>query len=60
MPKKKKKENPVHKPLDECYTEEQRRDEISERKRKEHQDIEMEIFEHLKEHTKKILRKQNH
>jgi hypothetical protein len=57
MVKKSKKSKSVHKPLNEFYTEEQKDQEHHEKKRKAREDIEMQIFEHLKEHTKKILKK---
>lgn len=46
-----------HQPLSAFYTEEQRQQEQKERHHKTVNDIEMEIFEHLKNHTKKILKK---
>jgi hypothetical protein len=55
MARKPKKSKPVHKPLTEFYSQEQRQEEIHEKHRKNVQDIEMQIFEHLKEHTKKVL-----
>jgi hypothetical protein len=54
---KKKTVHAVHKPLNEFYTEDQQKEEHYEKKRKAHEEIEMQIFEHLKEHTKKILKK---
>lgn len=60
MPRKKKKLI-VHKPLNEFYTEEQRSEMESHKKREHHrktqEQIESDIFEHLKEETKKVLRK---
>ena len=59
MPRKKKQQI-VHKPLSEFYTEEQQRLEAEHQKREHHrktqEQIEAEIFEHIKEHTKKVLR----
>ena len=50
MPRKKSKTPSKHKPLNDFYTAEQ--------KHKEHMEqMELEIFEHLKKHTKKILEK---
>jgi Mor family transcriptional regulator len=46
-----------HQPLSAFYTEEQRQQEQKEKHRKAVTDTEMEIFEHLKNHTKKILKK---
>jgi hypothetical protein len=50
-----------HHGLGEFYTEEQKREEQEQKqlahKKKTIQDTEMEIFEHLKNHTKKILKK---
>jgi hypothetical protein len=45
------------KSLHEFYTFEQKHLEEKEKRRKEHEIIEMQIFEHLKEHTKKVLKK---
>jgi len=44
------------KSLHEFYSKEQEIAEQKEKKRKEHENIEMQIFEHLKQHTKKILK----
>ncbi len=50
----------MHKSLDEFYTPEQRQQESLEQTRAHHRKtreaIEAEIFEHLKEHTKKVLK----
>jgi len=62
MPRKKKK-SVVHKPLNEFYTEEQRKELALHKKREHHrktqEQIEADIFEHIKEHTKKVLKQQN-
>ncbi len=59
MPRKKKLV--VHKSLNEFYTEEQRSEMESHKKHEHHrktqEQIEAEIFEHIKEETKKVLRK---
>ena len=55
--KKIEKNKRSHRPLDNFYSEEQKQDEIKARHRKTITDTEMEIFEHLKEHTKKVLKK---
>jgi len=61
MPRK-KKQPIVHKSLNEFYTEEQRKEIESHKKhehhRKSQEQIEAEIFEHLKEHTKKVLKRE--
>lgn len=44
------------KTLSEFYTEQQLKEEIKEKYRKEQEAREIEIFEYLKEHTKKILK----
>jgi len=46
-----------HQSLNEFYTPEQKQEEIVQKHRKTITDTEMEIFEHLKNHTKKILKK---
>ena len=45
----------AHQSLDKFYSEDQKQDEMKAKHRKTITDIEMEIFEHLKEHTKKVL-----
>jgi hypothetical protein len=44
--------------LDQFYSQEQKTDEVKAKYRKTITDTEMEIFEHLKNHTKKVLKKQ--
>ncbi len=55
------KHKKAHQPLSAFYTEEQRKQEHEkvqkEKHRKSVEDVEMEIFEHLKNHTKKVLKK---
>jgi hypothetical protein len=55
------KHKKIHHSLGEFYSEEQKQEEQKheqkEKHRKNMQDMEMEIFEHLKNHTKKILKK---
>lgn len=55
------KHKKAHQPLSSFYSEEQKKHEHEkiqvEKHRKSVQDTEMEIFEHLKNHTKKILKK---
>jgi len=51
------KQKKINKSLDTFYSEDQKQQEMQEKRRKNVQDVEMEIFEHLKEHTKKILKK---
>ena len=57
---RKKKQPVVHKPLNEFYTDEQRKEIESHKKREHHrktqEQIESDIFEHIKEHTKKVLK----
>lgn len=59
--KKIEKHKKSHHSLGEFYTEEQKQQEQkhqhTEKHKKNMQDIEMEIFEHLKNHTKKVLKK---
>ncbi|MGV8172412.1 MAG: hypothetical protein ACP5OA_07000 [Candidatus Woesearchaeota archaeon] len=55
--KKIEKHKKAHHSLGEFYSEEQVREEQKEKHRKTIRDTEMEIFEHLKNHTKKILKK---
>ena len=63
MLKNKSRENKIaknkksHHELSEFYTQEQKHEEIIQKKKKSMEDIEMEIFEHLKNHTKKVLKK---
>jgi len=57
--KKIEKNKKSHKSLNEFYSTEQKHEEIVQKHRKTITDTEMEIFEHLKNHTKKILKKQN-
>jgi hypothetical protein len=54
--KKVEKNKKSHQSLDKFYSDEQKREEHIKKERKSHQDVEMEIFEHLKNHTKKILK----
>lgn len=62
MARKKKASSKHHakphdqKSLSEFYTDHQRKEEQKEKFRKEHEQIEAEIFEHLKEHTKMVLK----
>jgi quinolinate synthase len=55
--KKIEKQKKVHQSLDVFYSTEQKQEEIKQKHRKTITDTEMEIFEHLKNHTKKILKK---
>ena len=55
--KKIEKHKKSHQSLDAFYSPEQKQEEIIQKHRKTIQDTEMEIFEHLKNHTKKILKK---
>jgi hypothetical protein len=55
------KQKKAHQPLSQFYTEEQKQKEKIKDQKEKHkktiQEKEMEIFEHLKNHTKKILKK---
>jgi len=44
--------------LNQFYSSEQKQEEVKAKHRKSITDTEMEIFEHLKNHTKKVLKKQ--
>jgi len=55
--KKIEKNKKSNQSLDNFYSNEQKHEEHAKKERKTHQDHEMEIFEHLKNHTKKILNK---
>jgi hypothetical protein len=55
--KKIEKNKKSHKSLDKFYSEEQKKEEVVANHKKTINDTEMEIFEHLKNHTKKILNK---
>jgi hypothetical protein len=54
--KKIEKQKKVHQSLNQFYSPEQKQEEIVQRHRKTITDTEMEIFEHLKNHTKKVLK----
>jgi len=56
--KKVEKQKKSHQPLSAFYSNEQKQEEIKQKYRKTITDTEMEIFEHLKNHTKKVLKKQ--
>lgn len=55
--KKIEKQKKVHQSLNEFYSPEQKQAEVEKQHRKTITDTEMEIFEHLKNHTKKVLKK---
>lgn len=55
--KKIEKHKKSHQPLNIFYSEEQKQEEVKEKHKKTITDTEMEIFEHLKNHTKKVLKK---
>jgi hypothetical protein len=55
--KKIEKQKNSHTPLSSFYSYEQKQEEIKQKHQKTITDTEMEIFEHLKNHTKKILNK---
>ena len=55
--KKIEKNKRSHQSLDNFYSPEQKQEEIVAKHKKTITDTEMEIFEHLKNHTKKILKK---
>jgi hypothetical protein len=55
--KKIAKQKEAHQPLSSFYSWEQKQEEIKQKQKKTVTDTEMEIFEHLKNHTKKILKK---
>lgn len=57
--KKIEKHKKSHQSLDKFYSNEQKQEEVEKKHRKTIENTEMEIFEHLKNHTKKILKKQN-
>jgi len=52
------KQKSTHKPLDQFFSSEQKQEEAEKNHRKTITDTEMEIFEHLKNHTKKVLKNQ--
>lgn len=54
--KKIEKQKRAHQPLSSFYSYEQKQDEIKQKQKKAITDTEMEIFEHLKNHTKKVLK----
>jgi len=54
--KKIEKQKNTHQSLDQFYSPEQKQEEIVKKHRKTITDTEMEIFEHLKNHTKKVLK----
>jgi hypothetical protein len=56
--KKVEKQKKSHQPLSTFYSNEQKQEEIKQKYRKSITDTEMEIFEHLKNHTKKVLKNQ--
>jgi hypothetical protein len=51
------KQKRSHQPLNDFYSIEQKQEETKQKYRKTITDTEMEIFEHLKNHTKKVLKK---
>jgi purine-nucleoside phosphorylase len=55
--KKIEKQKNTHQSLDKFYSPEQKQEEVAQKHRKTITDTEMEIFEHLKNHTKKVLKK---
>jgi hypothetical protein len=55
--KKIERQKKVHQSLDEFYSPDQKQEEVQKKHRKTITDTEMEIFEHLKNHTKKVLKK---
>jgi hypothetical protein len=55
--KKIEKQKSSHQSLENFYSQEQKQQEIEQKHRKTITDTEMEIFEHLKNHTKKVLKK---
>lgn len=55
--KKIEKQKKSHQPLDKFYSNEQKQEEVVAKHKKTITDTEMEIFEHLKNHTKKVLNK---
>jgi hypothetical protein len=55
--KKIEKQKQSHESLDKFYSPEQKQEEVIKKHRKTITDTEMEIFEHLKNHTKKVLKK---
>ena len=55
--KKIEKHKKSHQSLNEFCSPEQKQEEIKQKHRKTITDTEMEIFEHLKNHTKKVLKK---
>jgi hypothetical protein len=57
--KKIEKNKKSHQPLNQFYSDEQKDEEVKQKHRKTITDTEMEIFEHLKNHTKKVLKKNN-
>jgi len=57
--KKIEKQKQSHQSLDEFYSSEQKQEEVEKKHRKTITDTEMEIFEHLKNHTRKVLKKQS-
>lgn len=54
--KKIEKHKKSHQSLDKFYSNEQKQEEVEKKNRKTIETTEMEIFEHLKNHTKKILK----
>jgi aminoglycoside N3'-acetyltransferase len=56
--RKVEKQKSSHKPLSSFYSWEQKQEEIRQKHSKTITDTEMEIFEHLKNHTKKVLKNQ--
>ena len=55
--KKIEKNKKSHQSLDKFYSEDQKQQEVIAKHKKTITDTEMEIFEHLKNHTKKVLNK---